>query len=172
MSSWVGGDGGSPVISITPRPAYAAPASPRIVSSNVDIDENLDDLIEATPQFIIDKNGRRAINPYYSNLLYIKANGPRVGPTKETTTNDILNGILDVISYGSAFASLVPFAPFKIGGSIGYAASSAGRAFLNGQPQAGLRYINQVSRGLDRASRYYSSNRSGMGDQSSRRTRR
>lgn len=87
-----------------------------------------------------------ARDPLYQNMEYIRTHPPTTIAEQEKSTNDILNGILDAISYATAIASFVPFPPLQIGGMLGYTATNAARQFSNGNTYGGLRNLNQMSR--------------------------
>lgn len=152
------GDGGGravptgtpPAISITPV-APAIPYFERRPYAETVIPTSIDDLIE---QYTRGKNLRQLQgDPVYQNMLYIAQHAPMTAAQKETTTNDILNGILDAIGYASTIASFVPYPPFQIGGMLGYSASNAARSFLRGDNSQGLRELNYISRNLYRMRR-------------------
>lgn len=143
---WAGeGPTGRARAGITIAPTGGAPViSPRGYSTDVDVDRTLEELRTAAWQA-----GNAALA---SNYSYIQAHGPLTkAAAEEAKENAIgLDDIIDALFYASAVASLIPFPATQIGGRIGMLATSAGRAAAAGNSFQTARYINQLSREVNR----------------------
>lgn len=145
-------------VSIAPVASYSYRGNP----SNVDKDWTIDDLIShvqanapPTSKYGQRSPDREAYDAYLANLNYIKQSPPKMGEEAKKDGNIGMDDILDAIFYASAIASIVPWAPFQIGGRIGMSAAMAGRSFQTGNYYQGARYLSNMSREASRDIRRY-----------------
>lgn len=155
--AYYAGEGGSRTAGSTP----SSRSTPSARSGGVPVTryDDIDSLIAEAQNGLTGAFPDQAKLALLNNLTYIKNSKPLTIAEKESQEidwSDIGKLMLDIVGYGAAIGSIIPYPQTRVGGRIISATSRAARAALFGPSTRGIYGgLSPALRELDNATRQY-----------------